>query len=617
MSAIPSRHALVTGGAGFLGSHLCERLLRRRLRGPLPRQPVTGAPGNVAHLRGRPGSGWSGPTSPTTCHVPGAVDSVLHFASPASPVDYLRLPIETLRGRLARHAARAGTWPEDKGARFLLASTSETYGDPQVHPQPESYWGHVNPVGPRGVYDEAKRFAEAMTMAYRRQHGVDTAIVRIFNTYGPRMRPRRRPGHPDLHPPGAGRRAADRGGRRQPDPLGLLRRRPVEGILAVAAVGPRRTGQHRQPRGALRPRPRRASRGTPSARRSDDRVHRPPGGRPDGPPPGHHAGPRQLGWEPQVPFAEGLARTVEWFRDTPPSDVAGQRDGVWPRLRRVAGTLPLTGRVALVTGAASGTRRATSIALAEAGAHVVVADVNEAGGKETCASVPAGTGTAEFARLDVTDDENRRGVVADLFDRHGDAFDLLVNVAGIDRPGYITDIDLADYRQVQAVNCEGPIFLTSEFMKRVQHLPEGRTADVVHIVSLLAITSGSGAIAYNGSKAGFRNATACIQRELREKAIRTHDGAERPFPCRVQSADPGGDGHPHDGAVGHPGPSDDAAVGRGGDGAHPGAAAPLLLRAGDADRAPAGARLPPLTGPARTRSRTAGALPLRRRLRGL
>jgi NAD(P)-dependent dehydrogenase (short-subunit alcohol dehydrogenase family) len=140
--------------------------------------------------------------------------------------------------------------------------------------------------------------------------------------------------------------------------------------------------------------------------------------------------------------------------------------------------------------------------------------------------------------LDVTYDARRRGAVAGLFEAHGDAFDILVNVAGIDRPGYITDIDLADYRRVQAVNCEGPIFLTSEFMKRVQHLGEGRTADVVHIVSLSAITSGSGAIAYNGSKAGFLNATRCIQRELREKAVRLPDGTERPFPCRVQSVIP-------------------------------------------------------------------------------
>jgi NAD(P)-dependent dehydrogenase (short-subunit alcohol dehydrogenase family) len=198
----------------------------------------------------------------------------------------------------------------------------------------------------------------------------------------------------------------------------------------------------------------------------------------------------------------------------------------------------MTGRTALVTGAASGLGRATSIALAEAGAHVVVADVNDAGNAETRSMIAAASGNADIVHLDVTDDTSRRSVVAEVFDRHGDAFDILVNVAGIDRPGYITDIDLEDYRQVQAVNCEGPIFLTSEFLKRIQHLPEDRTADVVHIVSLSAITSGSGAIAYNGSKAGFRNATACIQRELREKATRRPDGTERPFPCRVQSVIP-------------------------------------------------------------------------------
>jgi NAD(P)-dependent dehydrogenase (short-subunit alcohol dehydrogenase family) len=198
----------------------------------------------------------------------------------------------------------------------------------------------------------------------------------------------------------------------------------------------------------------------------------------------------------------------------------------------------LKGRVALVTGGASGLGRATAVTLAEAGAHVVIADIDAAGSDETRTRIADAGGAAEVVPLDVTDDENRREVVAQLFDRHGDAFDVLVNVAGIDRPGYITDIDLADYRRVQAVNCEGPIFLTSEFMKRVQHLPEGRTADVVHVVSLSALTSGSGAIAYNGSKAGFLNATRCIQRELREKAVRQPDGSERPFPCRVQAVIP-------------------------------------------------------------------------------
>ncbi len=179
---------LVTGGAGFLGSHLTDRLLAEGHEVIGMDNFLTGSPDNIAHLVGHPGYSFVQHDVTNFIYVAGPLDAVLHFASPASPIDYLEKPIQTLKvGSLGTHKALG--LAKAKGARFLLASTSEVYGDPQVHPQPESYWGHVNPIGPRGVYDEAKRFAEAMTMAYHRYHGVDTRIVRIFNTYGPRMRP--------------------------------------------------------------------------------------------------------------------------------------------------------------------------------------------------------------------------------------------------------------------------------------------------------------------------------------------------------------------------------------------------------------------------------------------
>ena len=179
---------LVTGGAGFLGSHLCDRLLREGHEVICADNLITGNLKNIAHLFGREGFRFLKQDVTEYLYIEGPVQYILHFASPASPVDYLRLPIQTLKvGSLGTHKALG--LAKAKGARLLLASTSEVYGDPQVHPQPESYWGHVNPVGPRGVYDEAKRFAEAMTMAYHRYHGVETRIARIFNTFGPRMRP--------------------------------------------------------------------------------------------------------------------------------------------------------------------------------------------------------------------------------------------------------------------------------------------------------------------------------------------------------------------------------------------------------------------------------------------
>ncbi len=178
--------SVVTGGAGFLGSHLCERLLDQGHRVWCVDNLDTGSLTNVAHLRQ---DAFTFVNHDVTEHIdiPGDVDYVLHFASPASPIDYLRLPLQTLKvGSYGTHNALG--LAKAKRARFLVASTSEVYGDPLVHPQAETYWGNVNPIGPRGVYDEAKRYAEAMTMAYHRQQGVDTAIVRIFNTYGPRMR---------------------------------------------------------------------------------------------------------------------------------------------------------------------------------------------------------------------------------------------------------------------------------------------------------------------------------------------------------------------------------------------------------------------------------------------
>ncbi|MBJ77437.1 MAG: NAD-dependent dehydratase [Planctomycetes bacterium] len=178
---------LITGGAGFLGSHLCERFLAEGWNVICMDNLITGDLANVEALFTDPAFRFEEHDVTEYIDVPGELDAILHFASPASPIDYLELPIQTLKvGSLGTHKvlglARA------KGARFLLASTSECYGDPLVHPQSEDYWGNVNPVGPRGVYDEAKRFAEAMTMAYHRYHGVVTRIVRIFNTYGPRMR---------------------------------------------------------------------------------------------------------------------------------------------------------------------------------------------------------------------------------------------------------------------------------------------------------------------------------------------------------------------------------------------------------------------------------------------
>jgi dTDP-glucose 4,6-dehydratase len=304
--------AVVTGGAGFLGSHLCERLLLDGYEVICLDNFCTGAPRNVAHLTELGHFRLISTDLSEFVHVVGKVDVVLHFASPASPVDYLQLPIQTLKvGSIGTlHALGLA---KEKGARFVLASTSEVYGDPQVHPQPESYWGHVNPVGPRGVYDEAKRFSEAMTMAYRSSHRLDTGIVRIFNTYGPRMRPndgraiptfvRQALRQEPITVAGDGSQTRSvcyvddlvdgivrmtRSGHSGPMNIG----NPDEfSVLALAEMVRDLAGSHSPIEFVERPVD------DPTVRQPDISLAR-----------------AELGWEPQVDVRLGLRRTISWFR---------------------------------------------------------------------------------------------------------------------------------------------------------------------------------------------------------------------------------------------------------------------------------------------------------------
>ncbi len=305
----------MTGGAGFLGSHLCERLLAEGDEVLALDNFLTGTPDNVAHLLEHDRFRLVKTDVTEYVHVPGPVDRVLHFASPASPIDYLMLPIETMKvGSLGTlHALGLA---KEKGARFLLASTSETYGDPQVHPQPESYWGHVNPVGPRGVYDEAKRFAEALTMAYRRTHGVDTAIVRIFNTFGPRMRPndgRAIPTFIRQALKGEPITIAGDGSQTRSfcyvDDLvdGLLR------LLRSDLVGPVNIGNpHELSMLALAEKVRDLTASSSPIAFIDRPTDDPTVRQPD-----TTLASTQLGWQPHVDLDAGLARTIEWFRAHP------------------------------------------------------------------------------------------------------------------------------------------------------------------------------------------------------------------------------------------------------------------------------------------------------------
>jgi len=306
------RRAVVTGGAGFLGSHLCEALVADGVEVVCLDNFLTGSPDNVAHLVGDPRFHLVRCDITEYLHVPGPVDLVLHFASPASPVDYLQLPLETLK------VGATGTWhalglAKDKGARFVLASTSEVYGDPLVHPQTEDYWGNVNPIGPRGVYDEAKRYAEALTTAYRSSEGVDTAIVRIFNTYGPRMRPHDGRAIPTfIRQALAGQPVTVAGDGKQTRSVCYVDDL-VAGILALARsrhAGPVNIGNPNELTVLQIADDVVAATGSGSAVQfvgrpvDDPQVRRPDTTR----------AAELLGWSPAVDWRDGLDRTVAWFR---------------------------------------------------------------------------------------------------------------------------------------------------------------------------------------------------------------------------------------------------------------------------------------------------------------
>ncbi len=306
------RRAVVTGGAGFLGSHLCQALIADGVEVVCLDNFLTGSPDNVAHLVGDPRFHLIRCDITEYLHVPGPVDLVLHFASPASPVDYLQLPLETLK------VGATGTWhalglAKDKGARFVLASTSEVYGDPLVHPQTEDYWGNVNPIGPRGVYDEAKRYAEALTTAYRSSEGVDTAIVRIFNTYGPRMRPHDGRAIPTfIRQALAGQPVTVAGDGKQTRSVCYVDDL-VAGILALARsrhVGPVNIGNPNELTVLQIADDVVAATGSASAVQFVGRpVDDPQVRRPD-----TTLAAELLGWSPAVDWRDGLDRTVAWFR---------------------------------------------------------------------------------------------------------------------------------------------------------------------------------------------------------------------------------------------------------------------------------------------------------------
>jgi dTDP-glucose 4,6-dehydratase len=304
--------SVVTGGAGFLGSHLTDLLLSRGHRVITIDNLVTGSVDNIAHLAGNPNFRFIQQDVTEFLFLEGPVQYIWHFASPASPIDYLELPIQTLKvGSLGTHKALG--LAKEKGARFLLASTSEVYGDPLVHPQPETYWGNVNPIGPRGCYDEAKRFAEAITMAYRKQHQLETRIVRIFNTYGPRMRLRDGRVVPAFISQALRGKALTVFGEGSQTRSFCYCSDLVEGIFRlmmsstsepVNIGNPREMTMLQFAQATLR-----------ATRSSSKIVHRPlPQDDPKQRKPDITRARRILKWEPKVPLEEGLVKTIDYFR---------------------------------------------------------------------------------------------------------------------------------------------------------------------------------------------------------------------------------------------------------------------------------------------------------------
>ncbi len=304
-------HILITGGAGFIGSHLCDYLLGQGHRVTAMDNLVTGSIDNVAHIRD---ANFTFVQYDVTnyIYVEGPLDYVLHFASPASPIDYLQLPIQTLKvGALGTHKALG--LAKSKGAKFLIASTSEVYGDPLVHPQPETYWGNVNPIGLRGVYDEAKRFAEAMTMAYQRYHDVDTRIVRIFNTFGPRMRKNDGRAVPTfINQALAGEEISVFGDGSQTRSFGYIDDL-VDGIYRLMLSDENEPVNIGNPEEmTVLEMAQLIIELTESGSRI---VHKPlPEDDPKVRQPDIAKAKNVLGWEPKIPVRDGLARTVEWFQ---------------------------------------------------------------------------------------------------------------------------------------------------------------------------------------------------------------------------------------------------------------------------------------------------------------